>query len=108
EFPAEEQERIRMRLADTLSVIISQKLVPSIDGKVVLAKEILSVTSSVVAAIRNNNVAEIYQMISEGKKYGMFSLEQELYTLFKSGKITKETALNYSNNKKRMVQLLQY
>ena len=59
EFSSEEQERVRMRLADTLSVIISQKLVPDVDGRLVLAKEILSVTSSVVAAIRNNNVAEI-------------------------------------------------
>lgn len=108
EFPAEEQDRIRLRLADTLSVIISQKLVPDVNGRVVLAKEILSVTSSVVAAIRNNNVAEIYQMISEGKKYGMFTIEQDLYNLFKSGRISKDTALNYSNNKKRMLQLLQY
>lgn len=108
EFKAEEQDRIRMRLADTLSVIISQKLVPDVNGKLTLAKEILSVTSSVVAAIRNNNIPEIYQMISEGKKYGMYSIEQDLFNLFKSEKITKETALNFSNNKKRMLQLLQY
>ncbi len=107
EFAADEQERVRLRLADTLSVIISQKLVPNIEGKLVLAKEILSVTSSVIAAIRNNNIAEIYQMISEGRKYGMFTIEQDLFNLFKLGKITKETAVNYANNKKRMLQLMQ-
>ncbi|MDD3500926.1 MAG: ATPase, T2SS/T4P/T4SS family [Candidatus Cloacimonetes bacterium] len=105
EFSSEEQERVRMRLADTLSVIISQKLVPDVDGRLVLAKEILSVTSSVVAAIRNNNVAEIYQMISEGKKYGMFTIEQDLFNLCRIGKITRETAFNFANNKKRMMQL---
>ena len=108
EFPPQEQERVRLRLADTLSVIISQKLVPNVYKEVTLAKEILSVNASVVAAIKNNNISEIYQMISEGKKYGMISIEQDLYNLYKNGIITKENAFNYSNNKNRMMQLLQY
>ncbi|MCD8479617.1 MAG: type IV pilus twitching motility protein PilT [Candidatus Cloacimonetes bacterium] len=70
EFPPEEQDRIRNRLADVLSVCISQKLVPTIDGKLVLAKEILSVDHSVQAAIRNKNIGEIYQMMVEGKRLG--------------------------------------
>jgi twitching motility protein PilT len=108
EFPTEEQERIRNRLADVLTIIVSQKLVPNVHNELTLAKEVLSVTPSVVAAIKNNNVNEIYQMISEGKKYGMITIEQDLYNLFKSGIITKETAINYSNNKNRIMQLLQY
>ncbi|MBC8382934.1 MAG: Flp pilus assembly complex ATPase component TadA [Candidatus Cloacimonetes bacterium] len=108
EFPTREQERIRLRLADTLSVIISQKLVPNIQGKLSLAKEILSVTPSVKAAIRNQNINEIYQMITEGKKYGMITLEQDLFNLHKKGEISKEVAMNYSNNRKRMQQLLTY
>jgi twitching motility protein PilT len=108
EFPPQEQERIRLRLADTLSVIISQKLVPNVYEELTLAKEILSVNSSVVAAIKNNNISEIYQMISEGKKYGMQSIEQDLFNLYKNNIITKETAFNYANNKNRMMQILQY
>ena len=108
EFNADEQDRIRNRLADVLTVIISQKLVPNTQNSLSLAKEILSVTPSVVAAIKNNNVNEIYQMISEGKKYGMITIEQDLYNLYKNGTITKETAVNYSNNKNRIMQLLQY
>jgi twitching motility protein PilT len=108
EFATEEQERIRNRLADVLTVIISQKLVPNVHNELTLAKEVLSVTPSVVAAIKNNNVNEIYQMISEGKKYGMITIEQDLYNLYKSGIITKENAINYSNNKNRIMQLLQY
>ncbi len=106
EFPPEEQDRIRNRLADTLSVIISQKLVPTKDGKRTLAKEILSMDASVSAAIRNKNIGEIYQMMSEGKKVGMITLEQDLLTLFKRGLITAETAMGYANNKRRMMQLL--
>ncbi len=106
EFPSEEQERIRNRLADVLCVIISQKLVPTVDNKLVLAKEILSVDSSVQAAIRNKNIGEIYQMMVEGRRIGMLTLEQDLLELYKKGIITNKTAMNYANNKKRMMQLL--
>ena len=106
EFPPEEQERIRNRLADVLSVSMSQKLVPTIDGRLVMAKEILSVDSSVQAAIRNKNIGEVYQMMVEGKRMGMCTLEQDLRELQKKGIITQQTAMNYANNKKRMSQLL--
>jgi twitching motility protein PilT len=106
EFPPEEQERIRNRLADVLSVTMSQKLVPTVDGKLVMAKEILSVDASVQAAIRNKNIGEIYQMMVEGRRYGMCTLEQDLHDLYKRGVITNKTAMNYANNKKRMLQLI--
>lgn len=106
EMPHEEQTRIRMRLADVLTCVISQKLVPSLDGKRVLAKEVLLVTPSVKAAIRNNNIGEIYQMLMEGGKMGMHTMEQDLKRLYEQGKISEETAMNYSNNKKRMNKLL--
>lgn len=106
EFPPEEQDRIRNRLADVLSVCISQKLVPTIDGKLVMAKEILSVDPSVKAAIRNKNIGEIYQMMVEGKRFGMFTLEQDLRELQRKGIITQQNAMNFANNKKRMQQLL--
>ena len=108
EFPQEEQDRVRFRLADILKVIISQKLVPDKFGKLVLCKEILSVDASVQAAIRNNNLNEIYQMMIEGKKIGMLTLEQDLYANYIAGKISRESALNYANNKKRLKHLFKY
>ncbi|MCK4655089.1 MAG: Flp pilus assembly complex ATPase component TadA [Candidatus Cloacimonetes bacterium] len=108
EFPPLEQERVRYRLADVLKVIVSQKLVPDKQGKLLMIKEILSVDASVQAAIRNKNIGEIYQMITEGKKKGMISLEQDLFNNYKNGKITKDIAMNYANNKKRMNHLLTY
>lgn len=106
EFPPEEQERIRNRLADVLSVTMSQKLVPTVDNRQIMAKEILSVDNSVQAAIRNKNIGEIYQMMVEGRRYGMCTLEQDLQDLHKKGLITSRTAMNFANNKKRMTQLL--
>lgn len=106
EMPSEEQNRVRARLADVLTCVISQKLVPSLDGKRVLAKEVLLANASVRAAIRNNNIGEIYQMLMEGREKGMNTMEQDLKRLFDEGKISKESALNYANNKTKMVQLL--
>jgi twitching motility protein PilT len=45
-------------------------------------------------------------MLMEGKERGMNTMEQDLKRLFDEGKISKESALNYSNNKTKMVQLL--
>jgi twitching motility protein PilT len=106
EVPTEEQERVRMRLADQLRVVISQKLVPDRRGKLTLAKEVLLVTTSVRAAIRNKNVHEIYQMISEGGRLGMITLEQDLVRLCRQGIVAEETACDYANNIKRIKELL--
>ena len=108
ECPTEEQDRIRNRLADVLRVVMSQKLVPTIDGKIALAKEVLLVTASVKAAIRNRNTHEIYQMISESGELGMCTLEQDLKRLYVQRVITKETAMDYANNKNRMQELLEH
>ena len=106
EFPPDEQERIRFRLADLLKVVISQKLIPNRRGSVTLAKEILSVDSSVQAAIRNGNIAEIFQMLTEGKAKGMFTMQQDLFRLYKKGIIDAKEAMNHANNKKVMATML--
>lgn len=106
EVNVNQQERVRNRLADVLTCVISQKLLPSTDGKRVLAKEVLLANTSVKAAIRNNNLSEIYQMLNEGSALGMQTLEQDLKRLFDARKITLENAISYANNKTRMRELL--
>lgn len=106
ECPAEEQDRVRERLADVLTCVISQKLVPSLDGKRVMAKEVLLMNPSVKAAIKNNNTGEIYQMIHESSHLGMCTLEQDLKRLVDERKISVEEALNHANNKKRFKEIM--
>lgn len=101
-----EQERVRNRLADVLVSVVSQKLVPTLDGKVVLAKEVMMVIPSVKAAIKNNNLSEIYMMINQGGNMGMITMEQDLKRLYDQKRISLETAVTYSNNKTRINQLL--
>ncbi len=106
EVPVREQNRVRNRLADVITCVISQKLIPTLDGKRVLAKEVMLATPSVKAAIRNNNTSEIYQMLNEGAQLGMHTLEQDLKRLIEERVISQEEALNYANNKKRLKELL--
>lgn len=106
EYPANEQERVRYRLADTLRCIVSQKLLPKAGGGRVLAKEVLWMTSSSRAAIKNNNTGEIYQMMWEGGAMGQMTLEQDLARLLRQRLITLDTAMNYANNKRRLQQII--
>ncbi len=104
ETPINEQDRAR--LADVLTCVISQKLVSTLEGTRVLAKEVLVATPPVRAAIRNDNVSEIYQMLNEGSQHGMHTLEQDLVRLVKQRIISSEEAINQANNKTRIKQLL--
>ncbi len=101
-----EQARVRNRLADVLTSVVSQKLVPTLDGRLVLAKEVLIVTPSVKAAIKNNNTSEIYMMINQGAKSGMITMEQDLKRLYLQKKISLENAIAYANQKTRIQQIL--
>ncbi len=106
EVPPVEQDRVRYRLADIIQCVISQKLIPSVDRKRVLAKEVMLATPSVRAAIKNNNTGEIYQMMSESGEQGMITMEQDLKRLYLGKKITLDTAMNFANNKRRLQQIL--
>jgi twitching motility protein PilT len=106
EIPPIEQDRVRNRLGDIIQCVVSQKLVPSLDGKRVLAKEIMIATPPVRAAIKNNNTPEIYQMMSESNDQGMITMEQDLKRLYLGRKISLEVATNFANNKRRLQQIL--
>jgi twitching motility protein PilT len=101
-----EQDRVRNRLADVLISVVSQKLVPTIDGKRIMAKEVMVITPSIKAAIKNNNTSEIYMMINQGGAQGMITMEQDLKRLYMEKRITRETAIVYANNKTRIQQIL--
>jgi len=100
-----EQERVRLRLADILVSVVSQKLIPGQNGQLVLAKEVLVVTPSVKAAIKNNNTSEIYMMMNQGGSLGMITMEQDLMRLYQQRLISQENMIAFANNKTRIRQL---
>ncbi len=100
-FPAEEQEVVRIRLADSLHSVISQRLLPRADasGRAV-ALEIMIATSTIRDLIRDRNrVGEIKDYIEEGRdQYGMQSFDQHLMELVESDTVTFETAMAAASN----------
>jgi twitching motility protein PilT len=94
-FPPEEQEVARVRLADSLQAIISQRLLARADGKGrAAAMEILMVTPAIRDLIRDRNrVGEIRDYIADGRdKDGMQTFDQHLMELVQSGALDLETA----------------
>ncbi len=108
ETPPMEQDRIRERLAALLSCVISQKLVPTLDNKLVLAKEVMVTNGAIRSAIRSNNIDEIYQIIQQSNQEGMITMEQDLVRLVQNRVVSYNEALNHANNKKRFEELMQY
>jgi twitching motility protein PilT len=99
-FPAEEQEAARMRLAEALQAVISQRLLPRSDGQGrVAVVEILICTGSVREMIRAGRAGEIHDYIRTSREqYGMQTFDQHLLDLVAAGTVTHETALAASTH----------
>jgi twitching motility protein PilT len=95
-FPEGSKPQIRLQLASVLSAVISQRLVPSINGGRVPAVEILTASNATANTIREAKTFMIDNIIQTGVDLGMMSLEMSLASLVKKGLITEETAMSYS------------
>ena len=103
-FPPKQQSEVRIQLASVLKAVISQRLVPTVDGKRVPAVEILVATPRIRELIMDpTRMEEIKKAIAEGFiPYGMQTFEQSLYYLWKKGLITKETALDFATDRENL------
>ncbi|HEX8322871.1 MAG TPA: type IV pilus twitching motility protein PilT [Tepidisphaeraceae bacterium] len=106
-FPADQQEQIRVQIANNLIAVLSQTLCPRIDqeGRVAVY-EFMYVTPSIQNLIRENKVFRIDSDIQTGKRYGMQLLDDNLFMNFLSGKISPEEAIDKSRNPGQMVDRL--
>ncbi len=95
-FDAKEQAQIRSQLSGSLLGIVSQRLVPRIQGGVIPAAEILIANHAVANLIRENKIHEIPTVIETGLEQGMVSLNRSLSNLVRRKEISLENALNYS------------
>ena len=106
-FPAAQQEQVRVQIASTLQGIVTQTLVPTVDGLGrVAALEILLPDDAVRNLIRQAKVEQIYSVMQTGTGKGMQTLEQALVDLVLRGKIAKETALARSSRPNELAGLL--
>ena len=97
-FPASQQRQIAVQLSMTLSAVVSQQLVPTVDGGVAPALEIMTVTPAIRNMIRDNKVHQIDGIIYSSMKEDMISMDGSLLNLCKAGTISRDIALKYASN----------
>jgi twitching motility protein PilT len=98
-FPEEEQNRVRQSLASVLAGVISQRLVPTLDGGRIAAVEVMIQTSRIAELIAEDRDFEIPDAIAEGRDiYHSQTFDQHLYDLVVAGIISEATALEASTS----------
>ncbi|MDO5445752.1 MAG: PilT/PilU family type 4a pilus ATPase [Eubacteriales bacterium] len=105
-FPTEGQHQIRIQLSTVLHTVISQQLLPDVDGGRVPAFEIMHTTSAIRSLIRDCKTHQIDNAISTGAAQGMISMDQSILDLYKKGRISKQTALDFCADPEQMKRRL--
>ena len=100
-FSREDEQQIRIRLADCLRWIVCQRLLPKVGGSRVAAFEILGTSLRVKDVILNGeSEGRTYHDIMEaGNAFGMVTFDQHLVSLYEQGLITQETAMAYASHR---------
>ena len=100
-FSTEDAEQIRIRLADTMRWIVSQRLLPKIGGGRVATFEILGSNLRVKDLILHGQSEgkTFYEIMEAANAFGMITFDQHIVGLFEQGLITQETALAYCSHK---------
>ncbi len=97
-FPSEQQEQVRIQLADVLECVVAKALLPRVGGGRVAAYEILVATPAVRSLIRQNKSFQITSAMQTGKRQGMQLLDDALADLVRTGRVTMENALAVAND----------
>jgi twitching motility protein PilT len=100
-FSNEDEQQIRIRLADSLRWIVCQRLLPKVGGGRVATFEILSTSLRVKDAILNGEAEgkTFYDIMEAGNAFGMVTFDQHLISLYEQGLITQETAIGYASHR---------
>ena len=97
-FPAEQQTQIRVQLSMVLRAVVSQRLVPTVDGKRIAVFEVMTVNPAIQNMIRDGRTHQIDNVIYGGTDKNMMSMDMELARLVREKRITRENALLHASN----------
>ncbi len=97
-FPANQQRQIAVQLSMVLQAVVSQQLIPGVDGRLVPAFEIMTVNPAIRNMIRESKFHQIDGAVYTAGGGEMFSMDSSLLKLYKEGSITADTALRYASN----------
>ncbi len=105
-FPPNQQQQIRIQISMVMQAVISQQLIPTVDGGVYPAFEIMFFNNAIRNMIRESKIHQIDSVISTSQAEGMISMDTSLINLYRQGIISKENAVIYSNNSELMEKKL--
>jgi len=106
-FPSHQQSQVRAQLAFVLEGICTQILLPKASGKGrVMACEILVATPAIRALIRDDKVHQIYSAMQAGKKHGMQTLADSLYTHYMNRDVTLEECLRVAPDQNEFLRMV--
>jgi len=97
-FPEEKAEQLLISLALNMQAVLSQRLIPTVDGQRIPAWELLRTTPRVKELIRRSAFAELKDVMEKDVSYGMQTFDQTLYELYKQGHISGDAALEYAES----------
>ncbi len=97
-FKADEREQIRRQLAGTLRGVICQRMVPTVDGKMTPALEIMTNSPVVRKMIEENRLDKLSAAVETGADDVMITFNQCLFNLVKAGRVTQKEALSKATN----------
>lgn len=105
-YSPEEQTAMRVALAESLVAIIAQGLCRTIDHKRAAFHDILINTETVKEYIRDGKYDEITALMLDGEFDGMITMNKSLFNLYQEGRISEETALEWSPTPNEMAMML--
>lgn len=105
-FPPNQQQQIRVQISMVVQAVISQQLIPTVDGGVYPAFEIMFFNNAIRNMIRESKIHQIDSVITTSQDEGMISMDTSLLNLFRQGMISRENAIIYSNNSELMAKKL--
>jgi twitching motility protein PilT len=106
-FPSHEQQQIYTQLSMSLVGIVSQQLLPTIDGsRLVLAYEVMRLNAAISNLIRERHLQQIYSLLQTGRSTGMCTMNDSLKRLYDASLIEAERAVNRSPKPKEMLQMM--
>jgi len=101
-FPEERHKQLLQDLSLNMRGIISQRLVPTIDGKRAAAIEVLLGTPRTQDLIKQGEVSAIKEIMEKSEAQGMQTFDMALLNLYKAGKISEEEALKNADSKNNL------
>lgn len=105
-FPANQQRQVRMQLSMVLEAIVSQQLVPTRDGGLVPAFEIMRMTPAIRNLIREGKTHQMDSAIAASGDAGMYTMDQSLFALVRDGVVERDVALQHAIHQEALEQRL--